>query len=278
MSGIMFFGTQKLMELKDFYMIKVGCEVWLDQGDCIIFKNGNFLFGFCERNEVNKEGIITFFYEKKEEVDRLYEKFESTAVSPPAMNEKYRIYHFFAQDPEGRKLEFQYFDNPVDMYLSGDELLLSRRSIRDFKQTEVSEEILDQIFDISRFAPTSRNSQSYYFKLVRNKELITWLSKRRGEKSAPIGKAPVAAVICSNPELSKRYVQDGCIAAYHFILTAWFFGLGTCWIAGMDREDIKKMLEIPEHHYISTITPLGYPKSIPLNPPERKERDWFVRK
>lgn len=274
----MFFGTNNLMELKDFYKIKVGCEVWLDQGDCIIFKNGDFLFGFCERNETDKEGVITFFYDNKEDVDRFYEKFKTTAAAPPSTNEKYRIYHFFAYDPEGRKLEFQYFEHPVDRYLSGDELLLSRRSIRDFKQTKIPEKILDKIFGISRFAPTSRNLQSYYFKLVRNKELITRLSEIRGENSAPIGMAPIAVVICSNPELSKRHVQDGCIAAYHFILTAWFFGLGTCWIAAMDRADVKKMLSIPEHHYVATITPLGYPKNIPLDPPERKERDWFIRK
>ncbi|KPK88403.1 hypothetical protein AMJ80_11095 [bacterium SM23_31] len=278
MSGIVFFGTNNLMDLKDFYEIRVGCEVWLDQGDRIIFKKGNLLFGFSEQDEVDKEGIITFFYNNKEEVDRIYEKFKATAVSPPSIDEKYRIYHFFTNDPEGRKLEFQYFDHPVNRYLSGDDLLMKRRSIRNFIQTEIPEEILDQIFEVSRFAPTSRNSQSYYFKLIRDKETIDWLSKRRGENSAPIGMAPMAVAVCSDPGLSKRYVQDGCIAAYHFILSAWFLGLGTCWIAAMDREDVKKMLPIPEHHYVATITPLGFPESIPLDPPERKERDWFVRK
>ena len=91
------------------------------------------------------------------------------------------------------------------------------------------------------------------------------------------GPAPLAVAICSDPELSRRYVQDGCIAAYHFMLTAWFFGLGTCWIAAVDREDVKSQSGIPEHHYIVTITPLGYPKHLPLNPPERKELACFIR-
>jgi nitroreductase len=277
MSGIVFFRTQKLGDLKDFYLNQVGCQLWQDQKDCLIFKKGNFLFGFCERDDVDREGIITFFYDRKEEVDQLYEKFKKIAISPPSMNEKYRIYQFFACDPEERMVEFQYFDHPVNRYLCGDELLKTRRSIRYFNQKDIPEKTLKQILDVSRFSPTSRNSQSYYFKIIREKELIKKLSEVRGESSNPIGRAPVAAAVCSDPDLSKRYIQDGCIAAYHFMLSAWFFGLGTCWIGGMDREEVKKLLKVPSNHYIATITPLGYPAEIPLNIPERKELSWFMR-
>jgi len=272
-----FFKTQMLMELKRFYLDQVGCQVWLEQGDCIILKNGNLLFGFCERNEIDTQSLITFFLQTKQEVDRIYETLKKIAVSPPAMNDKYHIYHFFAHDPEGRKLEFQHFEHPTDKYLSGDELLLSRRSVRDFKQAEISESILNQVLDISRFAPTARNSQSYYFKIIKNRELLNKLSALRGKSSSPIGNAPLAVAICSDPELSTRHIQDGCIAAYHLMLAAWFFGLGTCWIAAMDREDVKSLLEVPEHHYVVTITPLGYPKRLPPNPSERKELAWFIR-
>lgn len=277
MSGILFFGTQALERLKRFYLDEIGCQVWLDQGDCIILRHGNLLLGFCERDRVEAAGVITFFYGTKREVDQIYDALKTIAVSPPSMNDKYRIYQFFAHDPEGRKLEFQCFDHTVDRYLSGDELLLSRRSIRDYKTTAIVEAVLDQVLDISRFAPTSRNSQSYYFKVIKDQSLIRWLSEVRGKSSAPIGRAPLAIAICADPELSKRYVQDGCIAAYHLMLTASFLGLGSCWIAAMDREDVKARLEIPEHHYVATVTPLGYPRDIPHKPPERKELSWFVR-
>ena len=277
MSGIVFLGTQKLLDLKEFYLDQVGCELWLDQRDCLIFKHGNFLFGFCERDHVDKEGIIAFFYDKKEGVDRFYEKFKETALSQPGMNEKYGVYQFFATDPEGRKVEFQYFDYAVDRYLPGDELLVSRRSVRDFKDEEVPQHILDRILEVSRFSPTSRNSQSYYFKFVRKKKVLHELAKIRGESSAPISRAPMAVVVCSDPDLTRRLVEDGCIAGYHFMLASWFFGLGTCWIGGMDREEVKKILEIPEKHYVATITPLGYPKHLPLTPPEKREISWFIR-
>jgi len=111
MSGLVFFKTNKLEELKEFYLKNVECEIWMDQGDCCIFQNGNFQFGFCTRDYIETDGMITFYYDTKAEVDRFYEKFRDIADNAPRDNLKYPIYHFFARDPEGRILEFQYFYN-----------------------------------------------------------------------------------------------------------------------------------------------------------------------
>jgi nitroreductase len=70
--------------------------------------------------------------------------------------------------------------------------------------------------------------------------------------------------------------QDGCIAAYHFIMSAWDHGIGTCWMAAMDRDDIKEWLDIPKGHYIATVTPIGYPYKVPRAPARRGSRE-FVR-
>lgn len=111
MNGIIFFKTNKLDTLKEFYVNEVGCDIWLKQADCIIFKFGNMLFGFCDREVVDTGGMITFFYETQSEVDVMYEKLSSIAEALPSMNPKYDIYHFFAKDPEGRAIEFQWFKN-----------------------------------------------------------------------------------------------------------------------------------------------------------------------
>lgn len=38
---------------------------------------------------------------------------KDTADAEPRENKDYKIYQFFAKDPEGRTLEFQYFMHPV---------------------------------------------------------------------------------------------------------------------------------------------------------------------
>ena len=107
--GIVFFQTKILDQLSEFYIHKVGCELWLNQGGCKIFQFENMLFGFCQRDQVDDQGMITFFYSSHEEVNQMYRLLKDIAVSEPKDNPKYKIYHFFAKDPEGRNIEFQYF-------------------------------------------------------------------------------------------------------------------------------------------------------------------------
>ena len=277
MSGIVFLGTRRLDELKDFYLQRVGCRLWLEQADCALFRHDNLILGFCQRGEADTGGIITFFYESKDEVERMYDVLKNIALSPPAHNDKYRIYQFFARDPEGRMLEFQHFDHPVDGHFTGEELLLTRRSVREFEPAEVPRETLDNLFEVCRFAPTSRNCQSYYFKVIRDRDIIERLSRVREKSSSPIAAAPMAVAICVDPALTKRIYEDGHIAAYHLLLAAWCFGLGTCWIAAMDREDVKQMLKIPQDHYVATVSPLGYPRHHDKPAPPRKDVGWYLR-
>ncbi len=277
MSGILFLKTKDLKSLRDFYTNKIGCEIWQDQGDCVIFRHGNFLFGFCERDKIENEAMLTFFYESKDEVDQMYGVLKDTAAGKPTENEKYNIYQFFAEDPEGRTIECQYFNDPVSQYLVGDELLLTRRSVRSFLPVPVPKDLLEKIFGICRLAPTSRNSQGFYYQIITDCEMLDWLSQTRQSSTAPIAKASMAVVICADPNITGRVDHDACIAAYHFILAAWHFGLGTCWMGGMDRDDIKDRLGIPQTHYLATITPLGYPAKRNMAVPKRKPIDEFLK-
>jgi len=277
MHGIIFFKTQKLNELKEFYINQIGCALWLDQGDCIILKNGNMLLGLHGQESADIDALITFVCDSRAEVDLYYNKLKTQSKSTPSYNEKYKIYNFFASDPEGRELEFQFFEHHIENYLDGEQLLLTRRSIRHFTDDKIPYDLLNKVLDLSRYAPTALNQQPYYFKIIEDKALIQKLSEVRGKSSSPIGRAPIAVAIISDPDISKRYIQDGCIAAYHFLLAAWQYGLGTCWIAAMDRDEVKEILGINPKHYVVTVTPLGFPKGDIPQAPERKEVSWFLR-
>lgn len=275
MSGIIFLKTKNLEAIKKFYLNEVGMSVWLEQKNISLLKHGNLILGMHETGEADKFGLITFFYETTDDVDAMYEKFKDVASAPPKVNKAYNIYNFFAEDPEGRKLEFQAFLHPVEPYMDGEQALKTRRSIREYKDEEVPVETLWKLFEVCRYSPTSRNSQSYYFIVIKDREKIEYLASLRGSSSSPIAKSPLAVAICADPNKTKRPDQDGDIAAYHFMIAAHLFGLGTCWIAAMDRDEAKECLEIPKEHYIATITPLGFPdehKEIP----ERREPEEFV--
>jgi len=276
MSGIIFLGTKKLEEIVDFYVGEVGARIWLKQADCTILEHGNMLFGFCQRETCETGGMLTFFYPTRQEVDQKYHQFRDLADEGPKTNEKYAIYHFFARDPEGRSIEFQSFNGPELVHPSGGELLITRRSVRDFQEREIPDELLTSIFRTCRFAPTSCNSESYYYQVIRDRETLDFLASRRGSSSSPIGKGAIAVAIISDPERTRRPIQDGCIGAYHFLLSCWNVGIGTCWIAAMDRDDVKDRLGIPSDHYIATITPVGFPTRLP-SAPKRRAVEEMIR-
>ncbi len=275
MPGIIFFRSDNIREVESFYVNKLGFKVWFKNRDCLILKNGNLLIGIQKGNSDDK-GIITLLLNEPRAVDNLFHELKEFTVNEPRFSEDCNTYECYIRDPENRLIRVMSFLNKSSSYLTGEELLLTRRSIREFEDRDVPEEILWKIFELSRWAPTSKNSQSYYFVVIKRKEILAKLASLRGRSSSPIGKAPIAVAICSDPSKSKRYVQDACIAAYHFILACWIYGLGTCWIAAMDRDDVKELLNIPKNHYIATITPVGYPKYVP-NPPLRKPVNEFVK-
>ena len=115
MTGVVFFNTLMLEDLTEFYTQRVGAELWMDQTDCRIFNHGRFLFGFCQREEAETCGILTFVYPDREGVDRMYDLFRDEALGEPRDNPRYPIYNFFARDPEGRMIEFQVFTGDVDL-------------------------------------------------------------------------------------------------------------------------------------------------------------------
>ncbi|MFX1578046.1 MAG: VOC family protein [Promethearchaeota archaeon] len=114
MAGIVFFRTTMLNEIVEFYVTDIGMRIWLEQEDCVILSHGNLLLGFCDRETPEIDGLITFFYPTKEDVDEMYDMLSHIATSEPRASEKYEIYQFFAQDPEGRVIEFQAFLRPIE--------------------------------------------------------------------------------------------------------------------------------------------------------------------
>ncbi len=109
---IIFLPTIDLHATTHFYQNQLKLELFLDQGDCVIFKTcENGYIGFCNRPVKIVEGkiILTFIVEN---VDLAYEEFMKIAeimTSPPTMNDKYRIYHFFISDPNEYLIEIQQF-------------------------------------------------------------------------------------------------------------------------------------------------------------------------
>jgi nitroreductase len=259
MSGILFTSTLDLDQIRKFYQVKIGMTCWLDQGDCVILNHGNLLLGFCKGKERTFGGVITFFYETLEEVDEIYWRLNLEAEDSPQVNETFGIYHFYAQDPEGRRLEFQCFLLPLEPFLTGEELLLTQQRVKQFKNEAVPKEVLRKIFALCRYPSSTHASPIYTLSIVQDEGKKYKLIECFKTMNESIRTAPSIVILSSERIADEDMLKQIMIGTYHFSLVARLYGLGTNFVEEMDREGVKGFLGLSQKEHVILAILLGYP-------------------
>lgn len=148
------------------------------------------------------------------------------------------------------------------------ELIEKRRSVRKFRDEEVSEEKLKKILEAGRMAPSAHNAQDYRFVVVKDKDKRAEIMKAAASQDF-VGEAPVIIVPVSiNPGHIMAcgvpaYAVDIAIAIDHMTLAAVEEDLGTCWVGAFDQDKVRKVLNIPEKYVAVILLPLGAPYDKP---------------
>lgn len=153
------------------------------------------------------------------------------------------------------------------------QVLETRHSVRQFDPgAEVPPETVERILRAAIRAPSAGNRQPWHFYVVRHPTL------RQGLAEAAFGQeyvaqAPVAIVVCADPEQSAaRYrergrelycLQDTAAAATHILLAAVALGLGSCWVGAFDEGRVAAVLDLPTRHRPIAILPIGRPATTP---------------
>ncbi len=138
------------------------------------------------------------------------------------------------------------------------EAIKTRASVRRYSDKKVEKELLEQLVDAGRRAPTGRNEQPWEFIVITDQD--------KKEKIAAItnfgkfiAQAPACiAVYCRD---SKYYLEDGSAAVQNILLAATGLGLSTCWVAGDKKpyvNDISEVLSVPFGYNLVALIAVGY--------------------
>jgi len=155
------------------------------------------------------------------------------------------------------------------------ELMKSRRSIRRYRPDPVPDELLEQVLDAGRWAPSASNRQPWSFVVVRDPEIRRQVAEYAAffvVRWAHVGEAPVIIALCGesgNPAYRFFLHEDMGLAGAQIMLQARALGLGTCWVGGVDRKAIAAILKLPASQSLVGLITLGYPAEEP-GPPKRK--------
>jgi nitroreductase len=178
-------------------------------------------------------------------------------------------------------------DFPLDTF----EAIHGRRSIRQYKETPVPDDLLKKVLEAARWAPSWANSQCTRYVIVKDpatKEKLAETLNRGNPSTEAIKHAPIVVVACA--ELKKAgyykgvvstdrgdwFMFDVGIAMENLALAAQASGLGTVHVGFIpDSKKVDEILGLPEGVVSVEMTPLGFPAAESKAPP-RKELSEIV--
>jgi nitroreductase len=149
--------------------------------------------------------------------------------------------------------------------------ILSRRSIRKFKDEAVSEEVLNNILEAGRLAPSATNNQPWYFVIVRDekgKDACDYQSFNRwlmGASFIVVGFYRASEVI-----IEKLSLMDVTIALQNMVIAGWVQGVASCWMGAFDEIKLKNTLELPSDAKIVGAIAFGIADQTPKPLPKKE--------
>lgn len=155
------------------------------------------------------------------------------------------------------------------------DLVRSRYSVRAYRPDPVPDDLLAEVLEAARLAPTASNRQPIRIILIHTAGREAELGRIYGRPW--FVQAPLVLAVCTIPgEAWARASFDGrsyadvdaAIVMDHLVLAATDLGLGTCWVAAFDPAAAREVLGLPDGVEPLLFTPLGFP----ADRPRRKER------
>ncbi len=182
----------------------------------------------------------------------------------------------------------------TDLY----ETLMKRRSVRNFEDKAIPDELVERILDAALSAPTGGNIEPLSVIAITSPEG----RKELGDtfKSQPwVGRAPLSLIFCLDFYRLKRWAAhfdtpfrgeeslssfvigyaDMMCAAQNAVVYAQSEGLGSVYIGTImyGADEVRETYKIPEYVLPLMLLCIGYPKTIPKNIP-KLDRELMIHR
>jgi nitroreductase len=137
----------------------------------------------------------------------------------------------------------------------------NRRSIRKYQAKEIPSDVLLQLLEAARLAPSGANRQSWQLIVVtdpeKKKELVPLCKNQHFIEDASV------FIVGIDDPAQKWNRVDLTIALDELSLAAEERGIGTCWVGAFDADKLANYLEVPKDKVITVCMSIGYPDESP---------------
>jgi len=150
------------------------------------------------------------------------------------------------------------------------DVIVSRRSIRNYKAEEVSQETVERILGAGRYAPSADNEQPWHFIVVTEPVVKKKLSTGRWNGFIRDSAFTVVGCAYVGDDYSRKWSTiDTTIALQNMVIAAWSLGIGSCWVGDFVETEVKSMLHVPKDWRIISLISFGYPNETPSDSPRK---------
>ena len=176
--------------------------------------------------------------------------------------------------------------NNLDKGQAAIENIMTRTSIRQYKDQPVEQEKIDIMLKAAMAAPTAVNLQPWHFIVITDKQTIGLLSGQQPTN------APLLIAVCGDTDktttpdgkmkLPDFWVEDVSAATENLLLAAHALGLGAVWTGvypAMDRTaEVANVLNCPKNIVPMAVVRIGYPDESPEPKDKFKEENISYNK
>ena len=145
------------------------------------------------------------------------------------------------------------------------ETILTRRSIRKYRETPVGKQVVERLLRAAMAAPSSKNEQPWVFVVIDDRRLLDEIPAFH-PYATMVKTAPAAILVCADKRrfLSEEiWVQDCAGATENILLAAHGLGLGAVWLGIHPRQErvagMTRLLSLPEEIIPFSLVVLGHP-------------------
>lgn len=183
-------------------------------------------------------------------------------------------------------------ETTTDAVSAVSELMLSRRSIRQYKDEPISREVLDEILNLGLNAPNGKNRQAYEIRVLGQTTIdaITaavvndnpQLAERLGFKNIFVN-APCVICIANDKIYDMSQIDCGLLGE-NIILAAWARGIGSCCLGSSVRwikdspsaRPYLDQMNFSEGYELLYCIALGFPDETPGAKPRRDDMIMYM--
>ena len=173
------------------------------------------------------------------------------------------------------------------------ETIMTRRSVRDYKEQAVDREQMAKVIECGIYAPSAINQQPWAVRVVDDKAFLDGvteiavkqnpkLKEQTGFRNFFRNAPTVAFIACPEESYSGEY--DCGLLSENMMLSAWSMGIGSCCLGSvvpvMNSEEAKpymERLQLPEGYKLLVAIAFGYPAGdAPVAPERDTAKAYYV--